>query len=128
MMMLLDELDLILELTNKILNSCSKKELCSQELLLWFGVTLLMSASNFRGDCRTLWEEGGSVSKYLPPVDLKVTGMSRKCREEIWYATRWSRQPPEKPPKMSSKRYQWMLVNDNVTNFNTTVHQLFIPA
>jgi hypothetical protein len=53
MMMLLDELDLILKLTNKILESSGKKELSFQELLCWFGVTLLMSASNFRGDCRT---------------------------------------------------------------------------
>ncbi len=88
MMMLPDELDLILELTNKNLNSCGKKELSFQELLCWFGVALLMSVSNFRGDCRTLWEGGGSVLKYLPLVDLKVTGMSCNCWEDIWYAIR----------------------------------------
>ncbi len=76
MMMLSDELDLILELTYKIFKLGGKKKLSFQELLCWFGVTLLMSASNFREDCCTLWEGGSSISKYLPPIDLKVTGMS----------------------------------------------------
>jgi hypothetical protein len=54
MMMPPVELNLILELKNKNLDSCNKKELSFQELLCWFGVTLLMYASNFRRDCRTL--------------------------------------------------------------------------
>ena len=83
MMMPLDELDLILELTNENFELSGKKELSLQELIRWFGVIFLMSASNFRGDCRTLWEGGGSVSKYLPPVNLKATGMSHNCWEDI---------------------------------------------
>ena len=79
MMMPLNELSLILKLTNKNLESSGKKELPLQELLRWFDVTLLMSASNFRGDCHTLWEGDGSVSKYIPPVNLKATGMSSNC-------------------------------------------------
>ncbi len=43
MMMPPDELDLILELIKKILDLCGKKELSFQELLCWFGVTLLTS-------------------------------------------------------------------------------------
>jgi hypothetical protein len=79
MMMPLNELSLILKLTNKNRESSGKKELPLQELLRWFDVTLLMSASNFRGDCHTLWEGDGSVSKYIPPVNLKATGMSSNC-------------------------------------------------
>jgi hypothetical protein len=105
MMMLPDELNLILELTNKNLESSGKKELSLQELLGWFGMIILMSASNFRGDCHTLWEGGGSISKYLPLVNLKETGMSHSCWEDIWCAIRWSRQPSEKPLEMSSERY-----------------------
>jgi hypothetical protein len=119
MMMPPDELNLNLELTNKNLKLSSKKELSLfQELLHWFGMTLLMSALIFRRDCRTLWEGGGSISKYLPPLDLKVTEMSCNCWEDIWYAIRWSHQLSEKLPKMTSERYQWMLVDDNVRNFN----------
>ncbi len=88
MMMPPDELDLILELTNKNLETGGKKELSLQKLLCWFGVIILMPASNFRGDCCLLWEGGGSVSKYLPPVNLKATGMSCNCWEDIWYAIR----------------------------------------
>jgi hypothetical protein len=84
MMMFLDELDLILELTNEHLDLCGRNELSFQELLCWFGVTLLMSVSKFRGDCCTLWEGGGSITNYLPPVDLKVTGTSCNCWEDIW--------------------------------------------
>jgi hypothetical protein len=128
MMMTPDELDLILELTNKNFESSGKKELSLQELLRWFGVIILMSASNFRGDCRTLWEGGGSVSKYLPPVDLKATGMSCNCWEDIWYAIRWSGQPSEKPPEMSSERYRWLLVDDFITNFNAHHASTFYPG
>ena len=128
MMMPPDELDLILELTNKNFESSGKKELSLQELLRWFGVIILMSASNFRGDRRTLWEGGGSVSKYLPPVDLKATGMSPNRWEDIWYAIRWSRQPSEKPPEMSSERYRWLLVDDFITNFNAHRASTFYPG
>ena len=83
MMMPPDELDLILKLTNKNLELSRKKELSLQELLHWFGVIILMSASNFRGDCHTLWEGGGSISKYHPPINLKTTGMSCNCWEDI---------------------------------------------
>jgi hypothetical protein len=74
MMMPPDELDLIPELTNKILQLSRKKEISFQELLCWFGMIHLMSASIFRGDHYTLREGGGSISKYLPLVDLKMTG------------------------------------------------------
>ncbi len=79
MMMPLDELDLILELTNENFELSGKKELSLQELLRWFGVIILMSASNLRGDRRTLWEGGSYISKYLPSVDLEATEMSCNC-------------------------------------------------
>jgi hypothetical protein len=93
------------KLTNQILESSRKKELSFQELLCWFGVILLMSASNFRGDCRKLWEGGSSISKYLPPVDLKVMAMSQYYLEDIWFVIRWSYQPSDKPPEMLPERY-----------------------
>jgi hypothetical protein len=86
-----------------------------------------MSASNLRGDCHTLLEGGGSISKCLPTVDLKVTEMSCNHLEDIWYAIRWSCQPSDKPPEMSSERYRWMLVDDNVTNFNDHRASTFYP-
>ena len=41
MMMPPDELDLVLELTNKNLKSSRKNELSLQEMLRWFGVIIL---------------------------------------------------------------------------------------
>jgi hypothetical protein len=34
--------------------------------------------------------------------------MSRNRFDNIWYAVRWSRQPPEQPAGMSSERCRWM--------------------
>ena len=87
-----------------------------------------MYVSNFRGDCHTLWEGGGSVLKYLPLVNLKAMGISCNCWEDIWYAIRWSRQPSDKPPEMSSERFWWLLVDNFITNFNVHNFSTFYPG
>ncbi len=91
-----EELDLVLELTNERLAAKKKKEL----------TRLLIASINFRGNCRKLWEGGGAASKYLPSYDLRATGMSRNRFDDIWYAVRWSCQPPKQPDSMSSERYR----------------------
>ena len=94
------QLTLMLELTNKRLVKKEKQEMTCQELLRWIGVCVLIDGINFRGRLRNLWEGGGTASKYLPSYDLRATGMSRNRFDDIWYAIRWSRQPPEQPHGM----------------------------
>jgi len=82
----------------------------------------------FRGKCSKLWEGGGAASKYLPSYDVRATGMSRNRFDDIWYAVRWSSQPPEEPDGMSSERYCWMLINDFVANINKYRQRTFVPG
>jgi hypothetical protein len=123
-----EQLDLVLELTNERLAAKKKKELTRQELLRWIGVCMLIASINFRGDRCKLWEGGGAASKYLPSYDLCATGMLRNRFDDIWYAVRWSRQPPEQPDGMSSERYRWMLVEDFVANYNDYRQRTFVPG
>ena len=89
---------------------------------------MLIASINFRGNRRKLWEGGGAASKYLPSYDLSATGMSRNRFDDIWYAIRWSRQPPEQPDGMSSERYCWILINDFVANINKYRQRTFVPG
>jgi hypothetical protein len=127
-MMPLEQLDLMLELTSERLAAKKKKELPRQELLRWIGVCMLIASINFHGNRRKLWEGGGAASKYLPSYDLSATGMSRNRFDDIWYAVRWSRQPPEQPDGMSSEWYRWMLINDFVANINKYCQMTFVPG
>jgi hypothetical protein len=127
-MMPLEQLDLVLELTNESLAAKGKKELTRQQLLRWIGVCMLIASINFRGNRRKLWEGGGAASKYLPSYDLRATGMSRNCFDDIWYAVRWSCQPPEQPDSMSSERYRWMLINNFVASYNDYCQRTFVPG
>ena len=99
-----------------------------QELLRWIGVCVLIAGINFRGRHRNLWEGGSAASKYLPSYDLRVTSMSRNRFDDIWYAARWSRQPPEQPHGMLSEQYRWMLVDGFVANINKYRTRTFVPG
>jgi len=127
-MMLPEQLDLVLELTIERLAAKKKKELTHQELLRWIGVCMLIASINFRSKRRKLWEGGGAASKYLPSYDLCVMGMLRNCFDDIWYAVRWSSQPPEQPNGMSAERYCWMLINNFVANINKYRQRTFVPG
>jgi hypothetical protein len=122
------QLALVLELTNARLAAKEKREMTRQELLRWIGVCMLIASINFRGDCRKLWEGGGATSKYLPSYDLRGMGMSRNRFDDIWYAVRWSQQPPNQPDGMSSERYRWMLVDDFIDNINEYRSRTFDPG
>jgi hypothetical protein len=118
----------MLELTNVRLAAKDKCKMTHQELLRWIGVCVLIASINFRGDRRKLWEGGGATSKYLPSYDLRATGMSCNRFDDIWYAIRWSRQPPEQPHSMPSEQYRWMLVNNHVANINKYRARMFVPG
>jgi len=118
-----EQLDLMLKLTSKRFAAKAKKELNHQELLQWIGVCMLIASIIFRRNCRKLWEGSGAASKYLLSYDLSVTGMSCNRFDDIWYAVRWSRQPPEQPDGMSS-----MLTNNFVANINKYCQRTFVPS
>jgi hypothetical protein len=122
------QLALVLELNNARLATKEKREMTRQELLRWIGVCMLITSINFHGDRHKLWEGGGATSKYLPSYDLRATGMSRNRFDDIWYAVRWSRQPPEQPDGMSSEQYRWMLVDDFIDNINEYRLRMFDPG
>ena len=46
----------------------------------------------------------------------------------MWYAVRWSRQPPEQPHGMLLEQYHWMLVNNFVANINKYRARMFVPG
>lgn len=123
-----EQLDHMLRLTNERLAADEQPQLVRQELLRWIGVCTLISTINFRGARRHLWEGGGATSKYLPPINLRATGMSRNRFDAIWSAVRWSHQPMTQPDGVSSERYRWMLVEDFVTNFNAYRQRTFVPG
>jgi hypothetical protein len=122
------QLTLMLELTNERLVKKERQEMTRQELLRWIGVCVLIASINFCGRRRNLWEGGGAASKYLLSYDLRAMGMSRNHLDNIWYAVRWSRQPPEQPHGMSSEQYCWMLVDDFVANINEYRTRTFVPG
>ena len=63
-----------------------------------------------------------------PSTSPPTTGMSRNRFDDIWYAVRWSCQPPEQPDVMLSERYRWMLVEDFVANYNNYRQRTFVPG
>ena len=65
-MMPLEQLTLVLELSNERLAAKRKIELTRLELLRWFGVCILISCNIFCGDRCKLWEGGGAYSEFLP--------------------------------------------------------------
>ena len=122
------QLALMFELTNVRLAAKDKREMTCQVLLQWIGACMLIASIIFRGDHRKLCEGGGATSKYLPSYDLRAMGMSGNRFEDIWYAIRWSRQPPEQPHGMSLEQYRWMLVNNHVANINEYRARMFVPG
>jgi hypothetical protein len=103
-MMLPEQLVLMLELTNERLAAKGKKELTHQELLRWIGACILTASINFCGNRRKLWEGSGRYySDFLPSYNLRTMGMLHNHFQDIWYAVRWSCQPPEQQDGMSSE-------------------------
>ena len=55
--------------------------------------------------------------------------MSCNHFDNIWYAVRWSRQPPKQPAGMSLEQYHWMLIDDFVASIvNRHRLSMFMPG
>ncbi len=60
--------------------------------------------------------------------NLRVLGLLYNCFEDIWYAIRWSWQPPKQPAGMSLEQYRWMLNDNFVANINRHRASMFVPG
>ena len=105
-----EALTVIVNETNKQLRSKRIRETTAGEIIIFFGVMILMSRYEF-GERRGLWSSEPSF-KYMPAPNFGRTGMSRHRYEEIWSCIRFSFQPQERPPGTSHERWRWMLVED----------------
>jgi hypothetical protein len=82
--------------------------------------------------------QGGKNADWKLMVDFKMPSKDPVPRvesrrvdihlDDIWYAVRWSRQPPEQPDGMSLERYQWMLVEDFAAIYNDYRQRTFVPG
>jgi Transposase IS4 len=96
------------------------------EILKFFGIMILCTKFEFRSRS-SLWSTT-SVSKYIPAPSFGTTGMSRMRFDDLWRYIRWSRQPVERPPDMTSEQFRWRLVDDFVGAFNDHRASTFQPS
>ena len=94
----------------------------------WCFLGLIIMATRFEFSSRqSLWSSVWKT-KYQPPPDFGKSGMSRNRFNDIWECSRWSFQPEERPPHVSSEDYRWMLVDDFVAFFNEHREKFFNPS
>jgi Transposase IS4 len=115
----------ILKETNKKLTMHESSLLDIAELLRFFGICILVTRFEFESR-RDLWSVNTST-KFIPPANFALTGMSRNRFEEIWSLMTFSCQPPVRPDNMSTQDYRWMLVDDFVTDYNKHRRVRFRP-
>ena len=121
-----DQLTYMLRLSNANLEAAGLKATTKGELIRFIGVLILITRFEFnnRSD---LWATT-SVAKYVPLPDLGKTGVSRKRFDQLWRYIRWSDQPSERPPHMSSEGDRWLLIDDFVERFNEYRAATFSPC
>ena len=73
-----------------------------------------------------LWSTVGR--KYMPAVEFRKTGTVRDRFKDIFSAQRYSKQPPSRPSNLISEQYQWMLVDDHISNFNKNRAHNYHPS
>jgi hypothetical protein len=116
----------ILRETNDKLGQNKKAIMSHAELMRFFGVCILITRYDFDFR-RDLWSTT-TGSKYMAPVNLAATGMSRHRFDDIWGCLTFSIQPPNRPPGMSSASYRWLLVDDFVSDYNKHRQLRFRPS
>jgi Transposase IS4 len=120
------QLDLCVTCTNEQLILKNKKQTTKKELLKFFGIIILASRYEFTTRA-SLWSDN-PPSKYEQAASFGRTGMWRKRFDDLWSNVRFSRQPMERPPNVSSEKFRWMLVDDFVSNFNQHRATTFLPS
>ena len=119
----LEQLQLILQLTNNELAMVKKNNTITGEIVKFFGVMLLVTRFEF-GSQASLWSNM-STNKYIPAPSFGMTGMRWKWFDDLWMCIRSSDQPCNRKSEMTSEQYHWRLVDDFIKNFNEHQVQIF---
>jgi hypothetical protein len=98
----------------------------TSEQLKVFGIIVLSSKFEFTSRS-SLWLTVAQ-SKYRPAPQFGLTGMSKNRFEDLFWAIRFSNQPPVQGNGVSSEAYRWMLIDDFVANFNDHRANYFNPS
>ncbi len=120
------QLELIVYCTNKLLKDKNKRETTKGEILRLIGVIILMTKVEFKSR-GGLWSTE-APSKYESPPNFGKTRISKNRFDELWSCLRFAYQPKERSDNMTSERYQWLLVDNFVDNFNDHRARNFIPS
>lgn len=121
------ELDLILMATNEQLELRNKRRTTKQEILKFFGVIILTTKYEFSSRS-SLWSTTAPSKFEEAPSFGSKTGMGRVRFDELWQSIRFSYQPLERLPDVSSEKYRWQLVDGFVKRFNEHRASQFIPS
>ena len=122
-----EQLNLIIQLTNKNLRKQGQRETTKGEIVCFFGIIILGTKFEF-GSRRDLWATRSKSRLVDPPRFGEKTGMGRHRFDNLWSAIRYSDQPDERGPDEDSSLYCWKLVDDFVTNFNSHRAGIYSPS
>ena len=114
-------------LTNEALSAKGIAQMTHGEHMKWWGITLEMTRHEFSSR-HDLWSTTPRSGCREAPNFGKKTGMSRNRWDAIWLNYWFSYQPPVKPAGMSEADYRWMLVDDNIKNFNEHRAKTYFPS
>jgi hypothetical protein len=121
-----DQMRLMIRLTNDELEKRRKKLITEGEMVKFFGTMVLMTRFRCRNR-RELWKEK-SKYKYQPVFDMGQTGMTRHRWDDIWTCIRFSYQPEERDPEMDHADWRWKMIDDFVKNFNDHRASNYYPS
>ena len=111
------QLQHIINLTNKNLRKQGLRATTKGEIIKYFGIIILGTRFEFKAR-RDLWNVR-SKSRFIdPPRFGEKTGMGRVRFDDLWSAMRFSDQSEEREPGEDSSIYRWKLVDDFIKNFN----------
>ena len=96
------------DLTNAALAKVNEKQTTKGELLRFKGILIALR----RVKSRSRWACWDAVPqhKYIPAFNFGKMRMSHHCFEVLWKYFTWSRQPEERPPEMTDRKYRWMIM------------------
>ena len=103
------------------------KETTTGEILIFFGIIILMSKFEFYKR-RDLWTNT-SQFRYVSAPALGKTGIDRKRFDLLWQWMVWSDQPEIRPETMKHSQYRWKLIDGFVKRFNNyRAHHFFLQT
>jgi Transposase IS4 len=114
----------IVDMTNENLKKNNQQVTTPSEILKIFGVMVLMTRFEF-SKRDSLWSSR-RTSKFIPPVELGITGMSRTRFRDMRAAIRFSEQGDE--TEMTSSQHRWSLVTGFVDAINSHRKEFFEPS